>query len=443
MRPSVLRAALIGFSTAASVSITSIGRAFALDLDAGDGLITDTVASRDRLRVWDDSKKYGAERISERSRLDFQPDGLRFGNYRIFPGIGAAVTYDNNIFAAPVNRQSDIRTEVAPNVTFKSELPRHVLDLSLGGKIVTFAEHGDQDYANAHAALNGALHFDSAHTLSANLLTSLEHEERQDSTAWRFAAEPLEIVHNRAAVGITRDVGRLYGTLSGTFEQWNYGSVRTTDGSTLDEAYRDTDVFSAQVKAGLRLSPGADAVSRLRFSRFLNAGDGSISRTGNGFEALAGLSFQTSPLLRWRLMGGWGLREYDQDGLASLQSWLAEGEVQWLVTQNLTLYGTLSRNITDQLASDGGSVVETAVKARLEYEIWHNLVLSAGGSYAEDQFQGVTRTDRIWSAKIGIDYYANKNWLFTFGYEHQVRDSTDPAYDMNRDRFTVEAKLRF
>ena len=57
-------------------------------------------------------------------------------------------------------------------------------------------------------------------------------------------------------------------------------------------------------------------------------------------------------------MGGWGLREYDQDGLASLQSWLAEGEVQWLVTQNLTLYGTLSRNITDQLASDGGSVVK-------------------------------------------------------------------------------------
>ena len=254
IRPSVLRAALIGFSTAASVSITSIGRAFALDLDAGDGLITDTVASRDRLRVWDDSKKYGQERISERSRLDFQPDGLRFGNYRIFPALGAAVTYDNNIFAAPTNRQSDIRTEVAPNVTFKSELPRHVLDLSLGGKIVTFAEHGDKDYANAHAALNGALHFDAAHTLSANLLTSLEHEERQDSTAWRFAAEPLEILHNRAAVGITREVGRLRHAV-GNVEQWNYGSVRTTDGSTLNEAYRDTDVFSAQVKAGLRLSP--------------------------------------------------------------------------------------------------------------------------------------------------------------------------------------------
>jgi hypothetical protein len=69
--------------------------------------------------------------------------------------------------------------------------------------------------------------------------------------------------------------------------------------------------------------------------------------------------------------------------------------------------------------------------------------LNIGASFAEDQFQGVARKDRIYSAKLGVDYYATRNWLFTFGYEHQVRDSTDAAYDMTRDRFTVDAKLRF
>jgi hypothetical protein len=40
-------------------------------------------------------------------------------------------------------------------------------------------------------------------------------------------------------------------------------------------------------------------------------------------------------------------------------------------------------------------------------------------------------------------YYFTKNWLFTFGYEHQVRDSTDDTLDMHRNRFMIGAKLRF
>lgn len=442
-RPTGRQRGLARVAALGAAVLASASRAFALDLDTSDGLITDTLAGRDRLRVWDNIKKYGAERVEERSRLDFQPEGGRVGNYRILPGLGASVVFDDNIFGAHSNRQADVRSELTPTLTFKSELPRHVLDLSLGGRIVTYAEHGDQDYADAHASLNGALHFDARHTLSASVLTSLEHEERQDATASRFAAEPVEIMHNRAGMALTRDAGRLYGTVSGTFEQWHYGTVRATDGTTLDEAFRDTDAFSGQLRGGYHISPGYDAVARFRYSRFLNDGDGKISRTGNGYEALAGLSFETSPVLRWRLMGGWGLRDYDQNGLASVQSWLAEGEMQWLVSQNLTLYGTLSRAITDQLASDGGSVVESAVKARLEYEIWRNLIATAAGSFVENRFQGTDRVDHTWSAKIGFDYYANKNWLFTFGYEHQVRDSTDAIYDMTRDRFTAGAKLRF
>ena len=53
------------------------------------------------------------------------------------------------------------------------------------------------------------------------------------------------------------------------------------------------------------------------------------------------------------------------------------------------------------------------------------------------------RPARDLAARLGLDYYANKNWLFTFGYEHQIRESSDAAFDMTRERFTVGAKLRF
>lgn len=441
VRAAAWRAAIFGFFTTASVTGFGLGRASAQELDVNDGLISETIASRDRLKTYDNIKKYGAERIVDRERAE--PEGLRAGNYLIFPSIGAAVVFDNNIFASGVDRQSDIRSELTPTLTFKSQFPRHVLDLSLGGRIVNYLEHSDQDYASGFADLKGALHFDAAHTLSASLLGALEHEERQDSTASQFAAGPVPVWHDRASVGITRDVGRLYGTLSGAYETWSFQNVAATTGGTLDQSFRDTDVYSGQLRAGYRISPGFDAVARGRVLRVLNEGDGRVSRTATGYELVAGLAMETSPLLRWQLVGGWGWRDFDQTNLSDLQSMLAEGQMQWLVSQRLTFYATLGRTISDQVAANGGGLVESKAEARLEYELWHNLVLSLAGVAALEEFKGVSRTDHVYSGKAGVEYWANKNWLFTFAYEHQVRDSSDDAFAMSRDKVSIGAKLRF
>lgn len=442
-RTTAARALVLAFLSTVSLAALGLAPTLALDLNSNDGLITETIASRDRLRHYDNIKKYGAEAISERDRADYEPLGLRAGNYRIFPELGATVVYDNNIFGSNANRKADVRTELTPSLVFKSELPRHVLDLSLGGRIINYLAHEDQSYANAYADLKGALHVDAAHTIAAEALTALDHEERQDTSASRLAAGPLAVWHNRAAIGITRDVGRLYGTLSGTYDSRRFGSVASTAGGTLDQSYRDTDVFSGQVKGGYRFSPGFDLVTRASMMRILNDGDGKTSRTGLGTEAVAGLSLETSPLLRWRLLGGWGYRTFDQANLAEVRSFLAEGQMQWLVTQQLTFYGTLSRSIADEVAANGGGLVRSKVEARLEYELWRNLVLSATGSAAIDEFQGVARTDYVYSGGAGIEYWANKNWLFTFGYEHEQRDSSDVALTMTRDKFSIGAKLHF
>ena len=56
---------------------------------------------------------------------------------------------------------------------------------------------------------------------------------------------------------------------------------------------------------------------------------------------------------------------------------------------------------------------------------------------------GLNRSDQIWDVGVGLDYYLTKNWLFTFGVEHQVRDSTSDSLDMHRNKVMIGAKLRF
>jgi hypothetical protein len=136
---------------------------------------------------------------------------------------------------ARFRKAPDWRSELAGGIKFQSQLPRHVLDFSLDGKVVNYAEHTEQDYANVRAKLESALHFDNAHTLSASVLSALEHEERDDPSYPLTALGPIEVLGARAAVGIPRDVGRLYGTLSATAESWDFKDAIAVNGDLLDQ----------------------------------------------------------------------------------------------------------------------------------------------------------------------------------------------------------------
>ena len=158
---------------------------------------------------------------------------------------------------------------------------------------------------------------------------------------------------------------------------------------------------------------------------------------------MAGLAFETSPLLRWRLLGGYGLRDYDQDGRDNIATSLLEGQFEWLPTQKMTIYGTVSREIVDIESNQSGGSIETSIDGRMDYEIYNNIVLSAGATARDTAFTEENRTDRTYSARIGLEYYLNKNWLFTFQYEHERRDSNLDEFDMDSNRFMIGAKLRF
>lgn len=441
-----LRAGVLGM-TAAALTTVPAPRVLALDLnvdlDGDPGLVTETIASRDRLKTYDSIKTYGAERVADRDRKYVLPDGILLRNYLVFPSVGAAAVYDDNIFKSPTDKRGDFRSEVTPSVRFLSQLPRHVLDLSLDGKIVSYLEHPDQDYADVRARLDGALHFDHAHTLAAGILSGIEHEEVRDTGAPANAAEPTTFFHNRATAGITRDAGRLYGTFSTSFESWDYEDVRAIDGTEIDQDMRDLDLWSATLKAGYRFSPGFELVGKVRGLRGLNQGIGENNRDSTGYEAAAGVAFETSPLLRWRLLGGYGLRTFDEPSQKDVDSLLLEGEVQWLPTQRVTVYGTAKRSIVDTPSAEAGGWVETTFRGRLDYDLWHSAVLRIEAGVSDADFTGADRHDRTYSARIGLDYYYTKNWLFSVGYEHQFRDSSDDAFDMSRNRFLVGAKLRF
>ncbi len=420
------------------------GRAAALDL-GNEGLgRSDTVAYQDGLKKWDNAKRFGAERVVDRDRTLFQPDGVRSGNYVVYPALGTTVLFDDNIYATNTNRVSDVRFEIVPVVRAKSDLPRHVLDFAVGAKLTEYARHSELNTADFRFAMDGALHFDHAHTLALSVLSALDHEDRAAPDAPRNAAEKTEVFHNRAVVGLKRDAGRLYASFGASIERWDFQNVKARDGSIIDQEQRDMQIGAANTMLGYRFSPGYEMQAKLRVLRQDNFGPTTTNYSAYGYEVLAGVAAEINPLLRWRLLGGYGVRDYDTAQLGTPGNGLIEAELQWLPTQLTTFTASARRAYSEGIYGEGGGGrIDTVFGARLEYEVLRNLVFTIGGEYRASDFFGEDRHDRVTTGRISADYYYTKNWLFSLAYEHLDQRSNIQEDNIVRNRVWLSTKLRF
>ena len=181
------------------------------------------------------------------------PDGVRGGNFTFFPSIGTTTVFDDNIFFTSKDRVSDIRFEIIPVVRAKSDFSRHILDFTVAAKQIEYLNHTELNSTDAKFAVDGALHFDNAHTLSVSMLSAFEHEDRAAPDAPKNAGERTPVFHNRIVAGLKRDAGRVWASFSTSLERWDFQDVKARNGTTIDQDNRDTQIASAQAQTRLPL----------------------------------------------------------------------------------------------------------------------------------------------------------------------------------------------
>lgn len=421
------------------------GGAFAQGLGSDGGSREGTIARQDMLRTWDNAKRYGAEAVADRSRLDFVPSGIDLGaSYVLQPSASSRVIYDDNVYATARNKKADVILEANPEVRLRSRLPRHVLDFAMGARITQYAREEELNSIGGFGAIDGAIHIDHAHTLSVSLLSDLDHEDRLAPDAATDAAERTPVWRNRASVGLKRDAGRIWVGAGVTAESWDYKDVRARDGSTIDQDARDSQMLSGDLRGGYRISPATEVQARVRLLRQQMGVSGGIDRDNTGYEALAGLASELSPLLRWRIAGGYGVRDWDDGSLANTGRTIAEAEVEWLATPLVTVYATLRRAIEDGSSGiDYLGRLDNSAKVRLDYEAMRNLVFTFAAEYRDSEYLGTDRRDRLAVGRIGVDWLLDRNWTVSLGYERTERMSSDDDADLSRNRVWAGVRLRF
>jgi hypothetical protein len=404
---------------------------------------TSTLAQVEKADGWYDDVNYGAAPAGALAKKYFLPDGIDLGSYLLYLTLGGGTTYDDNIYALRDNRVSDFRNEGSASVALISRLPRHLFNVYLDGKYVSYADHEDDNYLDGGALAELRLDIDHGHALGARLSSTYEHEGHLSPETPLDARERVPVLTNEARIALTRDQGRLGANVGLDFTDYDYSDVEAFDGSLIDQDFRDMTSYGAYLGLNYRFSPGYKLLASVRAGREIYDDADAASRNATLYEGKLGLAFELSPLWKAYLSAGYGLADYDSSGREAFGALIYDGKLEWLASPLLTFTLTAGQSIDEASFGNEGAVLETRVDLKAEYEVLRNLMLFGSAGYERADIGSASRIDDVYIGNIGAEYTINKNLLFTVGYEHEERYSTDPDYDMQVNRYKVGLTYRF
>ncbi|MGE3917764.1 MAG: outer membrane beta-barrel protein [Hyphomicrobiaceae bacterium] len=390
---------------------------------------------------WDDAKQFGAVAVRDRPRTAFEPDGIRIGNYVMLPELGYRTTISNDDLGTGAGR--NIRHELTTAIDMRSQLPRHLLDVKLEGRAVADQEREDLRYIDGKGRVVGRLDISHATSLFGEASAELHHDESIDEERPKGVSKPPGLFVLRGEGGVQHRMGRIDLAVGARYTSYDYQDAVTNDGSILDQDARSFSVLEPFVALGHRLSPGYRVFTEIAGRHVENRGDDRIDRDAEGVRAMAGAELELSPLVRLTLKGGYFYQDYLQAGLIDIATGIYEGRLDWYVSPLVTLTFSTRRDVQATSYGEASGRITTSYSAKADYEMWRNLILSGDVSLRWSEYIGENRSDQVWIGRIGLDYLASKNWLFTLGYEHQELTSSTSDLDRKFDKVTIGAKYRF
>jgi len=405
------------------------------------GLWATGVAAAD-LR-WDDAQQFGAVSVRDRAYAAYRPDGVRIGNYTIFPEVGLHSGYDDNLLGTHTKKVQDFRHELVTVVKVESSLPRHLLDFMVGASAITYAKHDHMQHVDGFATVRWRLDVDHGHSFAGYASSQVVHEESLGEETPKGARRPGQVVKNKAEAAFKRDVGRLYASAGVLYQSWDYSDVETFGGSRIDQDSRDAWIASPFLRWGYRLSPGYKLIGELVHHHQENRGGDGIDRDARGWEAQAGAEVELTTLLKASFKGGYRVQDYRQATLEDIHSPVWEGRLQWLITPMVTLSFHAKRSIFATTFGESSGRLDATYGAKVEYEMWRNLIWTGEAEFRSSDFIGSNRVDELYVGRIGAEYAHTKNWFFTFEYEHQLRQSNLNEFGVTKNRVMLGSKLRF
>jgi hypothetical protein len=371
-----------------------------------------------------------------RPRPDYDPNGLRFGSFLLYPELSVQSAYDSNVFDEDSDTHDDVIFTATPAFRLESDWNVHMLGAE---GFVTGEKHvkeTDEDAVEGNGTIFGRLDITNDDTFFGSGSYSHLVDPRSDPNNQN--AERTEFDRWTARTGYVHEFSRINLRLDGQAQRYDY-----TDSADND---RDRNVFTVGTRVTYALSPRISPFVEIGFREEnfdASIDDSGVDRDDQQYAAGVGARVLITDLLLGEVSVGIQHTVFEDKTLDDVTSPRVAGQLTWNITELTSII--LRAGMTQEPTTQAGSSIEviTRASARVEHELLRNLLVFGEAGYKNDDFEDIDRTDNSFLASIGGEYLLNRNFSFFGQYDFELRDSNVPGDDFLDNVVLIGARVQY
>jgi hypothetical protein len=382
--------------------------------------------------------------VVQRPRPELDPLGLRFGDFFWFPRGELDEAYNSNIFATSRQTTADFITALQSSFDLLSSFPRNALNLHGSATSQLYASHPDQNTQDGLVSTDGRLDVDAGSSFYGAAEAAHLHIPRTSSNSPTDAAQPVTYWNYTTSAGYRQTGLRLGYQADIAVQSTQYNGVPAVVGGILPQSQSDTIISQAALRGNYELIP--DYLGYIRLAGTLTDYPHMVRLNSTGYRADVGLQILPRHILSGEIYAGYLSQVYDVSSIGSVSGLDAGGRLVYNVTRLTTATFTGIRTIIPSnltSANTGTSYLATTIGANVDHELLRNLLLNASAGYENDTYHGVSRTDNIFTAGVGVKYLLDRNLYLGGSYNYQQRNSTIIGSSYTQSIFMVRLSTQF
>jgi hypothetical protein len=364
--------------------------------------------------------------VAGRARADYDALGQRVGGFILYPDLQVQEAYNSNIFYTDTNKTRDFITTINPNLDLRSNWNQHALNMHFDANIVRYAHTSSENYEDYTVAADGRV--DILHDARGygGGAYRVRHEPRYSPNNIFGATEPTEYSDIAANLAGEKEFNRLSFRLDGNYDKYTYQDVRSNSGALIQQSLRDHDEKQVSLRTGYEFAP----LRQVYLLTAVNSRDYDTTsdifgfdRSSTGYTVAVGARYDVTGVIFADGFIGYREQDYKDPRLATASGMSGGAALTWNVTRLTTVTGSIVRDVQETVISGASSYFGTRFALGVDHELLRNLILNGNVSYENDAFEGISRSDDLYSAGAGARYLINNNFWLSGGYQYLTRKS--------------------
>jgi hypothetical protein len=383
--------------------------------------------------------------VTQRPRPDYDPIGMRVGDFFWFPHGEVDEVFNSNIFALP-SPISDFITVLQPGFDLLSSLPHNAVNLHAGAAAGFYARDPTQNTATGFVSTDGRLDVDAQSRFFGSAEVAHLYTPRTSPNSPGAAAEPATYNNYTAAFGYEQTGRRVGYEADVAVTAAQYNPIPLVGGGSVSQSASNTIIPQATLRVSYEFIPDYRAYVRASGSvyNYPNTAPGGVSFDSTIYRVDAGLQILPRHLIYGEVYAGYLIQSFHTSSLGSTPALDVGGRLVWNVTPLTTLNFNAVRAFQSSNPTSGTTgrgYLQSVFLASVDQELRHNILLNARAGYENDSYQGTSRNDNIISAGAAVRYLLNRNLYLAGSYSYQKRTSSGSAAGLPYSQSIVMLRL--